>query len=299
MKPPTIRHRIEFLGYRVALAVLTSLPEGVALRLGAGMGWVAGVVLGVRRRVVRAHLLQAFPERSPRWRRRVAGASFRHLGRESLATFFLGRLSREEVLDRTELVGFPPLKEAVERGGGAVLVTAHFGNWELAGAALALRGIPMDVVAQRQRNPLFHAELTRSRTKLGMNVILRGEALKKGLKSLRKGRALAILGDQNLRRGGVFVDFLGKKASTARGAAVFALRVGSPMFFGVNQRLPGYPSRYRTEIHPVDFAPTGDLDADALRLTEIHTQLLEERVRECPEQYFWQHRRWKTRPPGE
>ena len=299
MRPPTLRHRLEFLGYRVAVALLSGMPEGIALRLGAGVGGVAGMVLGVRRRVVRAHLFQAFPDRSKAWRRRLAGASFRHLGRESLATFLLGRLSREEVLERTELVGFGPLQEAVERGEGAVLVTAHFGNWEIAGAALALRGIPMDVVAQRQRNPLFHAELTRSRTHLGMRVILRGDALREGLRSLRKGRALAILGDQNLRRGGVFVDFLGKKASTAKGAAIFALRVGSPVFFGVNYRLPGYPARYRMEIVPVEFTPTGDMEADVYRMTEIHTRLLEEQVRAAPEQYFWQHRRWKTRPQGE
>jgi KDO2-lipid IV(A) lauroyltransferase len=229
----------------------------------------------------------------------VARASFRHFGREFLASFLLGGMSQEEVLDRTEFVGFEPFQEAAERGEGIVLVTAHFGNWELAGAALASRGVPLDVVAQRQRNPLFHTELTRSRTELGMRVILRGDALREGLRSLRKGRVLALLGDQNLRRGGVFVDFLGKKASTARGAAVLALRVGCPMFFGLNRRLPGYPPRYRVEIVPVEVSPTGDLEGDAIRLTEVHTRLLEEQVRLTPEQYFWQHRRWKTRPSDE
>ena len=296
MKPTTFRHRVEFLGYRIALGVLGALPEGWALRLGSGVGWVAGIVLGIRRRVVQAHLLQAFPDKPSVWRRRVAGASFRHFGREFLASFLLGRMSRKEILDRTQFVGFGPLQEAVDKGLGAVVVTAHFGNWEIAGAALALRGIPLDVVAQRQRNPLFNTELTRVRTELGMRVILRGDALREGLRSLRKGRALALLGDQNLRRGGVFVDFLGKKASTARGAAVLALRVGCPMFFGVSHRLPGYPPRYRVEIVPVEFTPSGDKEADAIRLTEIHTRLLEEQVLVSPEQYFWQHRRWKTQP---
>ena len=296
MKPTTFRHRVEFLGYRIALGFLGALPEGWALRLGSGVGWVAGIVLGIRRRVVQAHLLQAFPDKPSVWRRRVAGASFRHFGREFLASFLLGRMSRKEILDRTQFVGFGPLQEAVDKGLGAVVVTAHFGNWEIAGAALALRGIPLDVVAQRQRNPLFNTELTRVRTELGMRVILRGDALREGLRSLRKGRALALLGDQNLRRGGVFVDFLGKKASTARGAAVLALRVGCPMFFGLNRRLPGYPPRYRVEIVPVEFTPSGDKEADAIRLTEIHTRLLEEQVLVSPEQYFWQHRRWKTQP---
>jgi KDO2-lipid IV(A) lauroyltransferase len=281
------------------LSVLHLLPEELALRLGEGMGWVAGVVLGIRRKTVRAHLRQAFPHESEAWRRRVARASFRHLGREALATFLLGRLSREEILERIEIPGFEALQEAMEAGAGAVLITAHFGNWEVAGAGLAARGLPLDVVAQRQRNPLFDADLTETRTRQGMSVILRGDAPKQVLKSLRRGRAVAIVWDQNVRRGGIFVEFFGKKASTARGPAIFPLRTGSPVFQGVNRRLEGYPSRYRLEVVPVDFTPTGDLEADVFRLTEVYTRFLEKEIVRTPEQYFWQHRRWKTRPPDE
>lgn len=299
MRRPTLRHRLEHLGYRLGLSVLHLLPEGLALRLGEALGWVAGVVLGIRRGTVRAHLRQAFPQQSEAWRHRVARASFRHLGRESVATFLVGRMSREEVLERTEIQGLSALQEAIERGGGAVLITSHFGNWEIAGAALAARGIPLDVVAQRQRNPLFDADLTETRTRLGMSVIPRGEAPKEVLRSLRRGRAVAIVWDQNVRRGGIFVEFLGKKASTARGPAIFPLRTGCPVFQGVNRRVEGRSSRYRLEIVPVELAPTGELEEDVLRLTEAYTRYLEGEVIRTPDQYFWQHRRWKTRPPGE
>ena len=134
MRRPTLRHRLEYAGYRGSLAVFGLLPERMALGLAGWMGWVAGVVVGVRRRVVRQHLRLAFPSETESWRRRTARASFRHVGRESLATFLLGRLSREEVLERTELGGFSFLQEALEGGRGAVLITAHFGNWEIAGA---------------------------------------------------------------------------------------------------------------------------------------------------------------------
>jgi len=281
------------------LAVFGLLPERMALGLAGWMGWVAGVVVGVRRRVVRQHLRLAFPSETESWRRRTARASFRHVGRESLATFLLGRLSREEVLERTELGGFSFLQEALEGGRGAVLITAHFGNWEIAGASLALRDVPLDVVAQRQRNPLFDADINHTRERMGMTVIPRSVAPKEVLRSLRRGRAVAILGDQNVRKSGVFVEFFGKKASTARGAAIFALRTGSPVFMGVNRRLPGYPPRYHLEILPVDFTPSGNMEDDVLRLTQLHTSYLEKEVVRAPDQYFWQHRRWKTRPPEE
>lgn len=299
MKRPTLRHRMEHLGYRVALGILGVLPEGLAFRLGEGLGWVVGVVLGVRRRVVREQLRQAFPRRTERWRRSVARASFRHLGRESLATFLLSRMSPEDVLARTEVEGLDALREAVENGRGAVVITAHFGNWEVAGAALALRGIPLDVVVQRQRNPLFNREINGTRERLGMIVIPRNRAPREVLRSLRKGRAVAIVGDQNVRRGGVFVEFFGRKASTARGAAIFALRTGCAIFLGVNRSRGGYPLRYLAEVKPVDFEPTGEMEDDVLRLTEIYTRYLEGEIRRTPEQYFWQHRRWKTRPPEE
>ncbi len=97
----------------------------------------------------------------------------------------------------------------------------------------------------------------------------------------------------------VFVQFFGRPASTARGVAVFALRTGSPIFLGVARARPGFPQRYQVSLEKVEYEPTGDMAVDEVRLTEAHTRHLERWVRETPEQYFWQHRRWKTQPPGE
>lgn len=296
MRGPTLRHRIEFFLYRVLMVSLGLVPERPALLLGEGVGWLAGVALRVRWRTVMDHLRQAFPERDDRWRRALARASFRHLGRESVATFRLGRLEVAEIRGRTEVVGYRAMREVWEAGEGLIVLTGHFGNWEIGGASIAAHGIPVEVVAQKQRNPLFDADLVANRNRLGMRVIERGEAPKKVLRALRSGRAVGIVGDQNVRRGGVFVDFFGKPASTARGTALFALRTGAPLFLGMAERMPGFPQRYRVTFEPVDFTPTGDMERDVLLLTQTHTAYLERRVREAPEQYFWQHRRWKTQP---
>jgi KDO2-lipid IV(A) lauroyltransferase len=249
--------------------------------------------------MVREHLAWAFPERDERWRRRVARASFRHLGREAVATFRLGRMGPEEVRRRTDVEGFEALEAAVRSRRGAIVVTGHLGNWEIGGASLAARGIPLVAVAQRQRNPLFEADLVRNRERLGMVVVERRDAPRRVLRALREGQAAGIVGDQNLRRGGVFVDFFGRKASTAKGAAVFALRTGAPVFVGAVRAMGGIPHRYHVRLEEVPFHPGGDMEEDALRLTEAHTRYLERRVMEAPEQYFWQHRRWKSRPPEE
>jgi KDO2-lipid IV(A) lauroyltransferase len=262
------------------------------------VGWAAGVVFGFRKKIVREHLLQAFPDKDPEWRRKILHDSFRHVGREGLATFLLSGLSKEEILARTEVEGLEGLQEAIALGKGVILATGHFGNWEIGGAGLAVRGIPLDIIVQHQRNPLFDIDLNRNRTRLGLRMIMRGEAPKETLRALRKGRVVGIAVDQNRRRDGVFVDFFGKKAATARGAAVFALRTGAPLFMAVCPRLEGKIARYRWSIEPVEFVATGDMEEDVLRLTQAYTEHLEREIRRTPEQYLWQHRRWKTQPPG-
>ncbi len=296
---PTIRHRVEFLAYRLFVGTLNLVPERVALLLGEGVGWVVGIVFRIRWRVVDEHLRSAFPERDRKWRRALIRRSFRHMGKEAVFTFRLGGMDREEVRRRLEVVGHDEMKEAAAQGNGLIVSTGHFGNWEIAGAAIVGYGIPLEVVFQPQRNPLFNAELVANRYRLGIGLIDRKEAPKKVLRALRSGGAVGLIGDQNARHGGVFVDFFGKPAATARGTAIFALRTGAPIFFTMATRLPGSPLRYRVTFEPIEFTPTGDMEQDVLRLTEVHTKHLEEHVRRAPELYLWQHRRWKTRPPGE
>ena len=289
---------MEYAAHRLVVGFLNVLPEGWALSLGGALGWIVGVIFRFRWRTVMDQLRIAFPEEDEKWRRNVARASFRHVGRQSVATFRIGRLGIAGVRERTDMFGYEAMREAWAEGKGLIVSTGHFGNWEVGGASISAHGIPCNGVVQRQRNPLFDADLAATRARLGYRAIERKSAPKEVLRVLRKGGAVGFVGDQNIRRGGVFVDFFGKPAATARGTALFALRTGSPIFVGVAKSVPGVPQRYHVTFEPVDFSPTGDMDADVLELTRLHTKLLEKRVREAPEQYFWQHRRWKTQPPG-
>ena len=143
------------------------------------------------------------------------------------------------------------------------------------------------------------AALIEARERTGMGVIDVDDAPRQVLRSLRAGRVVAMLADQNAHRGGVFVPFFGKLASTARGPAVFALRTGAPMFLGIPLRNRGWKQEYTVELRRIDFQPSGHIDADVLALTAVHTEALEQAIGEAPEQYFWQHKRWKKRPEGE
>lgn len=295
-RTPTLRHRFEYAAFRLVRGLLRALPEEAALRLGGALGWIAATVLRIRRRVVDRHLEIAFPDRSSPWRTKVARGCYVHLGRESVATLVLSGLEAEDVVARTTVEGLEPVQEAVEDGRGAVVVTGHLGNWEIGGAALAARGIPVDAVAVGQANPLFDRDLLAARSRLGMKVIEKTKAPRGVLRSLSEGRVSALVADQNPIRGWILVEFFGKEAPTARGPALLALRTGAPLFLGVALREPGWPQRYRVVLERVEAEVTGDRDADVRQLVEAYTARLEGWIARAPEQYFWQHRRWKSRP---
>ena len=292
--PPPLKHRLEYLGFRILRAGLSIAPQSVALAFGSVLGWFFGSVLRLRRDVVDDNLARAFPEESPAWRRRVAAASYRHLVREAVVTFRMGASSREQILEMTEIERYDEFQEIMADGKGIVMATGHLGNWEMAGAAFAARGVPVDAVVQLQRNARFDEDLRATRERLGMTVVPKQVAPKGILRGLRRGRLAALVADQNVARAGIFVDFFGVPAATARGPAVFALRSGAPFWVAAGIRKP--EGGYRVRVRPVVAPVTGDMETDVEALTQAYVQTLEEWVREVPEQYFWQHRRWKTRP---
>ncbi len=295
-RPVPLRYRIEFWILRAFSWIVAVLPEWAALGSCSVFGWVLGVVLRVRRVDTDRHLRIAFPERDPAWRRRVARSSYIHFAREAAMTIRLSRMAPEEIVRRTEVEGLEALRDASAAGGGAIVISGHLGNWEVAAAAMAVRGVPMDVVAHLQKNPLFYRHMVELRERLGLTVITKNAAFRLVPRSLAAGRVVALIADQNIRKRGIFVDFFGKAAATAKGPALFAHRTGAPVFLGVAVRRPGYPSRYRVIIEPVTVGE-GVPGADVIRdLTQQHVSGLEALIREAPAQYFWQHRRWKTRP---
>jgi len=294
----TPAHRLQYAVYQVLAGIARVLPERPALALGSFLGWIGGSVFRIRRRVVDENLRRAFPEEDPGWRRRVAGGVYRHVGRQGVILLRLARMGPEAIRARTTVIGLDPIQAALERGQGVVFATGHLGNWELGGASVTVRGLSLDVVARKQNNPLFDAHIRRTRERLGMRVVYREDATRESLRTLRAGGAVALVADQNVRVGGLMVDFFGTPAPTARGPALLALRTGSLLVVAGAISRPDDPGRYRVRFRPIPLPETGDPDEDLRLLTESYMAALEEMIREAPEQYFWLHRRWKVRPPA-
>jgi KDO2-lipid IV(A) lauroyltransferase len=293
-----LRHRLEYGATRTAIAALRLLGFRRASAMGARLGTLGYSPVGIRRAVVERQVRAAFPEWTAERVSQVARASYASLGRTFVETALLPACTREEVLDLFERVdGWDVVESALALGKGLIVVTGHLGNWELGGSYLSARGLPLDAVARGMENPLFDGYLTRTRERIGMSIMHDSEAVRRVPRALRSGRAVAFLFDQGaVGLASTWVPFFGRLAKTPRGPAVFALRLDAPIVFGAAIRQPS--GRFSIGFERVPVARTGDLEADVDAIVASYTQVLERWVRAHPDQYFWQHRRWKHQRPG-
>lgn len=294
---PTLAHRLEYAATRGAVAALRLLGWRGASWVGGRLARFAYRPLGIRRGVVERQIAAAFPDLSPADVQRLAERSYDNLGRTSIEAAILPGTSREDLLARVERVsGWEHVEAALAKGQGIICVTGHLGNWELGGAFVAARGVPIDAVARGMANPIFEAYVTRTRHDIGMQVIHDKDAVRRTPRALRDNHLVAFLSDHDaLGLASTFVPFFGRPAKTPRGPAVFALRFDTPVLFMVFVRLPN--GRYAFECEPVVVERTGDREHDIEAIVQRYTAMLEAKVREYPDQYFWQHRRWRRQPP--
>ncbi len=296
-RKPTLAHRAEYYTMRATVRALRALSWNAACRVGENLGALGYRPLGIRKRVVERQIAAAFPDLDREAVVALARESYRHLGRSFIETALLDTLGKDGLQQLVETVeGWDEIADVMSKGRGAVMVTGHIGNWELAGSYVAARGVPLDAIVRGMANPLFDAYINHTREVMGMTVVHDSDAVRRTPRSLRAGRAVAFVADQGvLGLASTFVPFFGRPAKTPRGAAVFALRFEVPVLFVVALRQPN--GRYRIVVERIEARQTGDRDRDVDAIVARFTERLEHWVRVVPAQYFWQHRRWKRQPP--
>ncbi len=195
-----------------------------------------------------------------------------------------------------ELVGHVSVMDRLMSGEPVIMLTGHYGNWELAGYLFGLFGYPTYSVARTLDNPYLDRFLRSFRERTGQKLIPKSGGYDQIVEVLQTGRALSMLADQDAGQRGMFVEFFGRPASTHKAIALLAIEHQAPVAVGVARRIgPGfrYEIRCAQIIDPGEF--TGSAD-DARLLTQRYTSALEELIRQDPTQYLWLHRRWKHQP---
>jgi KDO2-lipid IV(A) lauroyltransferase len=276
------------------------LPRGLARAVGAGIGWLAFLLLGRLRRVGLRNLELAFPAKTAPERETILRGVYRNLG-YLLAEFCqMSSYTPEQASRFIRYDGLENYLAARERGKGVLVLTGHLGAWELSSFYHSLMGYPMGMVIRRLDNPLVDEFVNRIRCLHGNRVMHKDDFARGLIASMRVGQTVGILMDTNMTPPqGVFVPFFGVEACTASGMARIALKTGAavvPGFLFWEAQEKRYVLRFGEELNLIR---TADAEEDTVTNTALFTSVIEQYVRQYPEQWLWMHRRWKTRPAGE
>ncbi|MBB6249570.1 lysophospholipid acyltransferase family protein [Nitrospirillum iridis] len=285
-----VRYPLEALAIRGLFGFLSLLPADSASDLGGWVGRTLGPRLKANRRVQR-NLEQAMPELDAAGRARVGRESWDTLGR-IMAEYAHFKTISAEWEDRVDFVGAEHLAGLRDDGKPGIVLTGHFGNWEMAGLASHKMDLLITIIYRAPNNPWVDRLLLRARSDLGNSLVPKGRsAAKTILATVRGGGHLGVLADQKLNEG-IPVPFLGRDAMTGTITADMVLRHGA-VVVPVKVTRPGKGARFRIEaMPPLTFAPTGDRAADIYAITLQINQVFETWVREDPGQWLWTHRRW-------
>ncbi len=291
-------HRLEFAALSGLLGLLGRIPAPLQRAFARGVGTLVYALLPIRRGVIQRNLARAFPEMSEAQRRRILRELHVHTILFALELAWLSRAPHDAI--RRRVIVSPADWEryqALARGNGHLFFCAHQGNWEWTGAWYALTFGRCGVIYKPMHNPHADAWLRRLRERNALRTFSTREAVPRPLlRFLREGGCIGILADQDARHEGVFLPFFGEVASTSTGPASLALRLNLPLQPVASYRQPdGRLLLEMGELIRPD--PTAPREAEERRIMSLYNAWVESTIRRAPEQYFWWHNRWKTRPP--
>jgi len=289
--------RLEYIAYRLVAARVRKASHEALWRWGARLGSFARFFARRRTRIAEENFRASFPERAHE-AKEIVRECWRHMGREALTTIKMQGLTAEEIGARCDVVGVEHVREALARGRGVMLITAHFASWETSGlAAMAAVG-PITTVARTLDNELLAADLARIRVGTGATVVDRRSAARALFKTLSENGMVAILPDQAvLPREGVLVPFLNRPAWTTDAPAKLAARLGSTIVFVFC--IGDATGRYRFEFEdPIRVDQLPDEEKKAVPLTTRINDVLSRKIAARPELWLWMHDRWKGTATG-
>ncbi len=287
-----------YLVVRVAVCLVQSVTIETCHTMSRLLAVLANDILKIRKRVLEENLSAVFPELTARQRSDLSRRMWEHLLLMGCEIFHAPRKIHRtnyqryiRLERRREIVNYLLDPRPV------LLVSGHFGNFELAGFVTGLLGFPTFTVARPLDNPYLDEYINRFRSANGQYILSNRGSSHQIDGVLADGQALSLLGDQHAGPKGCWVDFFGRPASCHKAIALFTLTSGAPLLLGYCRR-EGTPMRFEQSVAGmVDPQDAGPESANVKSLTQWYNGVLEEAVRAAPEQYWWLHRRWKGTPP--
>ncbi len=288
MRRKVLLNILEYYPFRALIALLKLLPYSCSKAFVLALFRILGYGIGIRRQVAVTQLKKVYPDWDQQQLNQVLKGLYRQMGLNIIEEYLL---SDSKLNQKSEIKGKENVDQALAMGRGAILATAHFGNWEAA-RILPLKGIPLSVITKRQRNTLFDDYTNAIRAHSGVQVIDMKRGLRDIIADLKDNRMVAILADQNAGSKGMILDFLGYPASHWKGVAKLSLRYKVPIVPGFVIR--SSDDRLCFEFSPMIYHPELEDKEEnyPLVLSQI-IQITQDYIHRYPDHWFWVHKRWK------
>ncbi|MCP4149451.1 MAG: lysophospholipid acyltransferase family protein [bacterium] len=295
-----IRHRIEYMFFMGFVLLLKILPMFLVTFNKKLLYFLGRAVSRKRFDVVMRNLTFAFPDNSEEENLKLREKIYRHFSSVFVEIIYLFvKKNKEKILKKIEVNNIEALEKALEKKRGVILFTAHFGNWELIPYILNRDlNTTLISIARKMDNPLIERVVKKFRAQMGSAIIYKQNSIRTILKKLEENRMVYLLIDQNtIEREAVFVDFFGKEVSAVPSVSHLHIKKGVPA-------IPLFLHYEKDKIvldlyDEMQFTGTGNQQEDIRQLTQQCTTIIEENIKKYPEQWFWFHNRWKTRPKKE
>ncbi len=293
---------LQYAALRIVSMALHAWPISMNLALASAAGEVF-YIFDVRHRKRGMHnLRRCFPEKSERELRRLTRESMKQFFRLGVEVMFTTRLIKLDTFAQHIHFGDfkPALDLLLKNHSGLIMLTGHYGNWEVLGYTLATLGFETVSIARPLDNPYISNYVFGIREARGQKIVAKKGATPEVTAALERGGFVGLVADQNAGPKGLFVDFFGRKASTHKSIGILAMEYHVPVVIGYARRIGHNQFTFEVGtqdiIYPADWAQQDD---PLIYITQRYTKAIEDFVRKDPGQYLWIHRRWKTRPKGE
>ena len=291
---------LTYLSIRTLGMFIQMLPVDAALVVGRLLGDIAYLIYPRWRRRALNNLRLAYgPGADEGWVRSTARDCLRHLGMLIVEVVYAPRLLKINTSFRyIRLKNMSETVHVLLQNRPVIMLSGHYGNWELLSLVLAVGGFTSYSVARHLPNPHIHRYVFGMREKTGQRIITKKGATSAVTDVLGAGQIVCFLADQNAGERGLFVDFFGRPASTFRSIALLARSFDAPVVVTAATRL-GDTFKYEFSVEQIIYPHQWRDRDDAVQwITATYTKAIERAARRHPEQYLWVHRRWKTRPPS-
>lgn len=299
-KPHPVRDWLGYAALRVLLFILYLFGVNATLRLARFLGRMMWKLYHRGRERALENLRRSFPEKDEQWCIKTGRRSFEQIVMMIVDIFFTHRLINR---DNTSRFGtYKNLEQAkwiMQGGQGLLMLTAHYGNFEIMGYMVGLFGFNIYSIARPLDNKYMNDYLLSLRKHTGQKIIDKKGATDKMSQIIKEHASVGFIADQDAGRKGVFVDFFGKKASTYKSIGLLAMQYDMPIAVASSKRV-GNKFFFEVEIHRIIFPEEWKDKEDPLRwITQEYVRETENFIRQDPSQYWWLHRRWKHRPKEE